>query len=191
KTVHDLDNVSHVHIIEYEGDCKELLFEITPGMSVKPEKVPIKAVQINSEGRILKSLLFTPDEERRIKILSSAPLKYLYEPSPAFQKSGGFHSIATHYDLYKLHPNTHLYTSEKLVKDFPGRIFKITGITQANSKRLKTILPDMRASLSVRNFPMAAKDLANKLKIKDGGEITLFACTSFEDQKIIIKCEKT
>mgnify|MGYP000464820810 CR=1 FL=1 len=46
--------------------------------------------------------------------------RFLYEPNASVMKCGGFRSLATRYGLRKLHPNSHLYTSDHSCKDFPG-----------------------------------------------------------------------
>ena len=46
------------------------------------------------------------------------------------------------------------------------------------------------ANLAVRNFPEKAEMLKKKLKIKDGGNIYLFATTLYNGSKVIIQCKK-
>jgi hypothetical protein len=53
------------------------------------------------------------------------PLTYLYEPNAAILKAGGFNSVARCFEVGKIAPNTHLYTSDQLIADFPGRVFKV------------------------------------------------------------------
>lgn len=189
KTISDLTGVTEVHVVEYDGDCKELLFVMSKENSAETEPL-IHTVQLHSDGSVKNSLKFTFEDEQNAASEYASPNAYLYEPSPAFQKSGAYNSIAKEYGLYKLHPNTHLYTSAHIVESFPGRGFKILEQTQANHKALKAILPDMKANLTIRNFPMKIEDLKKKLKIKDGGGTTIFACTNDKEEKILLKCEK-
>ena len=55
----------------------------------------------------------------------SEPKKYLYEPNAAIMKAGGFKSVGNIFGLEKLSPSSHLYTSNEINGDFPGRIFEI------------------------------------------------------------------
>lgn len=190
KTLRELNTVNHVYVIEYEGECKELLFHLIPKKEINADDVPITTLRINERAAVTHQFIFTHHEETNAQIECAQISDYLYEPSAAFQKAGAFKLMAKRYGLKKIHPNTHLYTSSRPVTGFPGRSFKVCATTTANYKALKAILPGMKANLTIRNFPMRVEDLRKKLKIKDGGNITLFACTDHTEGKIIIKCEK-
>jgi hypothetical protein len=114
------------------------------------------------------------------------PLGYVYEPSASLLKAGGFKILGTRYGLKKLHPHTHLYTSEKLHPDFPGRRFKVSGIFSAQKNKI----PLKKANITVRNFPASAESLHKKLKIAVGGEETLFACILMDNTKALIHGQK-
>jgi hypothetical protein len=105
-------------------------------------------------------------------------------------KVGLFKQLAAHYEVSKLHPNTQLFTSDNLVKDFPGRVFKIKHSISAQKKELKKYLPEMKTNLSTRNFPMPITQLKKKLGLKDGGEYFLFATTLKGEEKVLLICEK-
>ena len=63
--------------------------------------------------------------------------KYLYEPNSSLLKSGCFKRLSTLYGVKKLDINSHLYTSEKLMEDFPGRVFQVEqSSTMINSQFL-------------------------------------------------------
>ena len=183
QAIQQLQTVQAVHIVEYKGDCKELVFILGNTANPNPQIIP---VIINSDGTPLHKMVFTPDQEVQTDHNFSAPLKYLFEPSPAFQKSGGFHMISKTYGLKKLHPHTHLYTSGQKPKNLPGRIFEIIGQYPAKSKKI----PIKQANITVRNFPETVESLRKKLKMKDGGAEYLFACTLLENQKILLHARK-
>lgn len=65
---------------------------------------------------------------------------YLYEPNASILKAGAFRSVSSIYNVEKLHPNSHLYTSDEYIPDFPGRRFLITGSSSLNKKELKELL---------------------------------------------------
>ena len=102
-------------------------------------------------------------------------------------KAGLFKTVANKYNVQKLHPSTHLYTSEELVPDFPGRSFEIKRVTKVQRKEIQDI---EKANLSIRNFPGNVADLRKKLKLKDGGDTYIFACTLHDNSKVLIICEK-
>jgi hypothetical protein len=183
RAAHDLGSVSHVHVIEWRGECREVVYIL--GVRDKQE-MSIAAVAIDDEGNALKKLFFTRAEEYQAPLQLSEPMKYLFEPSPAFQKAGGFKCMAMHYGVQKLHAHTHLYTSNEPSESFPGRAFFILGLYPASGGRL----PVTKANLTVRNFPAETEVLRKKLKLKDGGDDHLFACTLRDERKVLIHCRK-
>ncbi len=184
QTIKDLECVQAVHVVEWRGDCKELLFIL--GRSA-PETPLITAVSINDIGEVLSRLDFTLEEEKETKAALSMPLRYLYEPGPAFQKSGGFQVITKRFELQKLHQHTHLYTSDTLRTDFPGRCFEIIDQHPVRAEKIQL----KQAHITTRNFPMSTADLRKKLKLKDGGKDYLFACTLLNETKTLIHAQKT
>ena len=131
------------------------------------------------------------DEANATVSFTSEISNYLYEPNAALMKSGTFKSVGSRFGLSKLHTNTHLYTSTNLLVDFPGRIFEVHKIWESGKKELKelaSIAP--KANISTRNYPLPVEELRKKLKIKEGGEVYLFACTLNNEQKVIVECGK-
>lgn len=182
-TIAALRDIKSVHILEVQDECKEVLYVLSKNHT---DPACIHAVSLNHQGKILYHLDFTFASEADTQITYSLPQTYLYEPSAAFQKAGCFKTIAAKFKVEKLHPCTHLYTSQFLVSDFPGRIFKIEGLYSADGKNITL----SQANITLRNFPGSAESLRKKLKLKDGGENTLFACTLIEGQKILIHGRK-
>lgn len=52
-------------------------------------------------------------------------------------KAGAFKSVAHSFDVDKLAVSSHLYTSERLVADFPGRMFEILEAIPFSKSSLK------------------------------------------------------
>ena len=101
---------------------------------------------------------------------------YLYEPNASLLKAGAFRSIAAAYPVRKLHPNSHLYTSDTLLKNFPGRIFRIVNQCSFNKKEVKENLADLKkANVTVRNFPATVAEL-RKTAPSDRGRRYLLIC---------------
>ena len=116
---------------------------------------------------------------------------FLYEPNAAIQKAGCHPSLATSYAVQKLHRNSNLYTSDALAAQFPGRIFKVTGVAGFSKNELKALLGDLkRANLTVRNFPDTVQQLRKRLKLSEGGDVYLFATTLADGRKVLVRCEK-
>jgi len=179
--------VKSVHVLELEGECKELLFLMAPKEPVpEPQEVPIHAITLNSKGDIIHETVFSPREEAGCEPALSMPLTYLYDPGPALHKSGAFKTLTQRYQVRKLHEHTHLYTSETHRAEFPGRHFKINNAHKVDKKELGF----HKANLAIRNFPMKIEILQKKLGLKDGGNIYLFACTLQDGSKALLECEK-
>lgn len=159
--------ISEVHTLAVNNECKELLF-LLENIPVESPKL-IAANYIGGEWQ-----LFEASEQKKPDY--ALPETYLYEPNAAILKAGLQDNLSTAYNVKKLHPSTHLFTSEDLQEDFPGRVFHLKNILPVNKKAVKAALPDLKANLSTRNFPEHVDKLKKKLGIKDGGNYYIFAC---------------
>ena len=141
----------------------------------------------------VRPFIFTPDEEKEAPLQVCQTLQnYLYEPHAALLKSGAFKLIATRLNLFKLHRHSHLYTSESLCQDFPGRIFTIEETYEFSGKLLKQLYRQIpKANLTTRNFPLTVAELRKRSNIKEGGDIYLFATTLYSGQRVLIRTHKT
>ena len=139
----------------------------------------------------MEELTFSKYEEQQAPLLlANEPMNYLYEPHAALLKAGAFNILTQRYPVKKLHPNSHLYTSAESLPQFPGRRFQIMGWSGFGKQELKLLLNGLKqANLTVRNFPLATEALRKKLKLSDGGAITLFATTIASEKHILIKVE--
>ena len=115
----------------------------------------------------------------------SLPQNYLYETNASILKGGAFNSICNKYNLNKLALNSHLYTSETLIENFPGRAFKILTTTPYSAKDFKQLKLN-KANVSCRNFKDTVEQVKKKLKIKDGGKHYLFATTNHNNKPILV-----
>ncbi|MBR7022880.1 MAG: SAM-dependent methyltransferase [Bacteroidales bacterium] len=187
KALEKLHHVKEVHVVAVANECKELDFILERGYQGEIQFVCVNLLTEQPEVR------FTMDEERNSSgKLAESVLKYLYEPNPAVMKAGWFKLLTQRFDVFKLHKNSNLYTSEDLISDFPGRIFEVEGWAPYNKKVKQTLLQDVdKASIAVRNFPLSVAELRKALKIGDGDAIYLFATTLKGEQKIIVKTKKT
>jgi hypothetical protein len=142
---------------------KELLWWLEKDWTEPPELV---AVDLNHPSDPLR---FTGAEESASDPSFRMPMKYLYEPNASMLKAGAFKTAALRYDLFKLHPSTHLYTSDSLVP-FPGRRFEIENLMPYKPGRL----PYRQANVSSRNFPESVATIRKRNRIRDGGKTYLF-----------------
>lgn len=188
QTIIDLPFITTVHVVAVENECKELLFKIEQGESLS-KGFFIKTINFKNDGS-RQVFDFQWKEEATMAVSLSDPQRYVYEPNVAILKAGAFKTIAKTFQLMKIAPHSHLYTSENLKSDFPGRIFEVQAIVKADSKALAPYLPDGKANLTVRNFPTTTDELRKKLKLKDGGDVYLLATTLSNGDKRLLVCKK-
>jgi 16S rRNA G966 N2-methylase RsmD len=179
----DLGGVTEVHIVAINNEVKELLFIIDNDSSHDPL---VKCIDLNDD--LINFKFRYSQEEEAIPPLSEVE-SYLYEPNVALLKAGAFKSLATHFELNKLHVNSHLYTSKQAIFNFPGRSFKVLREIKLNKKELKKAIPEMKVNITVRNYPVSVEEIRKKTGLKDGGAQYLFATTDQAGRKLIL-CEK-
>lgn len=189
QTVHLLQFVKEVHIIGVGDECKEVLYYLDRGESKGKEPL-LKVVVLEQDGAVSHQFTFCRSEEAAARVEYSTPELILYEPHPAVLKAGAFRSSAEKFGLKKLGINSHLYTSNKLIPNFPGRCFQIVGICKPNEKEIRKWVPDGKANLTLRNFPAKINDLRKKWRLKEGGDTYLFATTLFNGTTALIVTRK-
>ncbi|WP_420838209.1 THUMP-like domain-containing protein [Bifidobacterium santillanense] len=117
--------------------------------------------------------------------------RYLYEPNASIMKAGCFDELSACFGVRRIGANSHLFVSSEPVADFPGRSFVIERIATMNRKELKTALNGLtHANIATRNFPLPVAALRRKLKLKDGGDVYLFATTDAHGRHLVIRCRK-
>ena len=182
KALKELRHVKEVHVVAVANECKELLFIMEPDFDGLPS---CTCVNLNTQQ---PTVTFKWDIPMSSKAGVDALSKYLYEPNAAIMKAGCFGVLEERFQVRPLHPNSHLFTSDRLVGDFPGRIFEVEGWAPYNKRVKQTLLQGVdKASIAVRNFPLSVADLRKSLKINDGDTVYLFATTLINNEKIIIK----
>ena len=181
----ELKHVRIVVVVSVKNECRELLFFQDAGFGGEPV---VQAVNITSGNRI-ETFEFMLSSERTIETEFSAPKKYLYEPNASILKAGAFKTISKTYKLPKVHPNTHLYTSDKLLKEFPGRIFSIESVVKSDPKTLEQFFPGGKANVLTRNYPLSVDELKKKLRLTDGDLKFLIGFTGI-DKKYLVVAER-
>jgi len=184
----DLPNTAEIHIISVENECKEVLLILNQSLQ---NDIQVKTINFRKNKEI-QTFSFNMNDESSAEVSYATQIdKYLYEPNASIMKSGAFKLTGNRFQFHKLHKNTHLYTSNELIHEFPGRVFEVKHQWGNSKKELKDLtLKIPKANISTRNYPIPADELRKKLKIRDGGDIYLFACTMTNDQKVILETYK-
>lgn len=187
--LNDLKYVKEVHVVSVDNECKELLLVSGQRENLPAEDIPVCCVNLTNASPT-RSLTFTRQQEKDSACRFSPTLKsYLYEPNASILKAGAFRILSCLYKVEKLHPNSHLYTSDRFIPGFPGRKFRITGYCSLHKKEMKEMLgTEKKANLTVRNFPTGVAELRKRLKLSEGGGTYLFATTLADGEKKLIRC---
>ena len=196
-TQHPTPIVIEVHIVSIDNECKELLMVLG-----KEQSGDLRVVCINgaSSFEFIPSLginysqlgnkTFPSWEYSSSLELADIP-PYLYEPNASIMKAGCFAEVEERFPVRQIAPNSHLFLSDDEIEDFPGRRFQILSISSMNKQELRAALKDIeRANISVRNFPMTVDQLRKKLKLKDGGDVYIFATTGANEEHLLLICRK-
>ncbi|MBO7287897.1 MAG: hypothetical protein J6U85_06670 [Bacteroidales bacterium] len=204
----ELKNIKEIHIIAVKNECKEILVLLSQQTLPMAHGSQLIATDLRENW----NFSFTEDEEQNAEwTLADKVGKYLYEPGVAFMKAGCFKLLSQKYNLDKLHRNSHLYTSDELVPDFPGRIFEVINVVPFDKKAKKSIslicqqtssenfsatqqlsnsATLKKASVAVRNFPLSAEELKKNLGLQDGSEFYIFGTTMKGEKKIVVLAKK-
>ena len=182
----ELQSVTEIHIVATNNECKELLFIVERERRESPATHCVNITKCGTER-----FTFTADEEATATVTYTSEIGgYLYEPNAAIQKGGCYRRLAQATGTRKLHPNSHLYTSDELVKEFPGRTFKVEemlGFTKSDIKRVSEL---KKANITTRNHPDSVQALRKRLKLADGGDKYIFATTLADGHRALILCSK-
>ncbi len=177
RAVLELGGVSQVYVVSTKQEVKELLFVKAGNESDAPKITIIEDGQTIFEGTSIK--------ERESTNAIGSLKRYVYEAHPGVLKAGFFKSVLQK-DLVQLGNHTHLYSSESILEDFPGKIYEVieSGPVQANWLSVN------QANISTRNFPMSPEALRKKLKLKDGSAYTLFGIQNSSKKNELILTKK-
>lgn len=212
--------VREVHIVSVGGECKELLLVLSEEMKseLKVFCADLEAGggsggSSRSSGSSCSSLssepsspshpstpslsasLFvyapgssSPAPNSKLKTQNS---KFLHEPNASIMKAGCFDELAAVYGVSPVSRNSHLFLSAEPVDGFPGRSFSIERVTTLNKRELRQALAGIeKANIATRNFPLSVAELRKRLKLKDGGDVYIFATTTAEDEHLLLISHK-
>ena len=185
-----LKHIHQIHIVSVHNECKELLLVLRNEAASSSVSIHCEHILPTGESQ---SFSFTQEQEKEADCpLAHEVENYLYEPNSSLLKAGAYRILTQMYPVKKLHISSHLYTSPEYIPHFPGRKFKVEAIGGFGKKEQKALLKDIdKANLTIRNFPSSVAELRKRLKLKEGGEVYLFATTLADERKVLIKCMKT
>jgi hypothetical protein len=182
--IKDLRHVSRVLVVSVGNECKELLF-ICDRKLTNEAVVECYNLSNNFTAHNIPGVFeFRFSEERSASVSFSDPLAFIYEPNTSIMKGGAFKFIAAEFRIEKISSNTHLYTSNHLVENFPGRVFRVSGIVKPD-KKLRAFFPDGQANILLRNYPLTVEEMKKKTGLQEGGELFLIGCSGLKEKWLL------
>jgi 16S rRNA G966 N2-methylase RsmD len=179
-TLRRLPNVNEVHVVSVNGECKEMLLVLCR------EK---RNVIFHCTNIAAQTQTFSTEKRETEPLIASRLERYLYEPNASILKAGVQNALCQTYNVGKLHPFSHLFTSPHFIKDFPGRAFVIEDYCGFAKKDIKVMLAGIiQCNLTIRNFPSTVTELRKRLKLREGGDDYLFATTLGDGSHALLRC---
>ncbi len=182
--ISSIKGVQKVLICEWDKEVKEVLIHIS-NTPIEEKNIVLEVHHLESGNVFSKKF-----SSRKDKLKCSAVKSYIFEPGPALQKSGLINNFAQSNNLTKAQEHSHLLYSDSPFISKLGKNFELIAVETLNKKKLLPYLPDKKANVIVRNFPMKAPAIKNKLGIKEGGEIYLIATKDLNDKPIILVAKR-
>ena len=191
KAVDDLQGtVREVHIVSVGGECKELLLVLS---TVVESELKVYCADLSTASDSSSLFVYTPGSSAPVanSKLKTQNSKFVHEPNASIMKAGCFDELAAAYGVSPVSRNSHLFLSDEPVEDFPGRSFVVERVTTMNKGELRKALVGIeKANIATRNFPLSVAELRKRLKIKDGGDVYIFATTTAEGEHLLLISRK-
>lgn len=162
-----------IEILSVKNEVKEVVVYLRKESATEPK---IHCINLESKDA---EFSFYLSEEKEIELHYHEVQKFLYLPNSSIAKAGAFKTMAKMFNLNKLQANSHAYTSNILLNDFPGRIWEVEEI---NNKQIKK---GEYYNIITKNYPVKPEDLKKKFKTKDGGADYLIFTEDTKGKKIL------
>jgi len=169
-----LKNIFKIEIIAVRNDVKEIVVFLSKNYS---GEIMCNCVNLESGEN---DFSFEINAEKNAQAEYAEPQQFIYIPNNTILKAGIFSLISSQFNLKKLHPNTHLYTSDVKISDFPGRVLEMKVIDSKEIKKKEQF------NLISKNYPLKPEEIKKKYQLKDGGNQYLIF-TQSKKGKIILK----
>ncbi len=182
-TVESLNYVQEVHIVSINNECKEVLYVLAHNKNHRPKYHAIELLKPKKYA-----IEFHLDEENDAHFESGTDGKYIYEPGSSVLKAGMFKLCAVKFDVKKVAANSHLYISDQLIADFPGKIWSIQQRYEKLNELKKNGLKQV--NFITRNAGYSTKELYKKTRLSEGGEHFILATRDDRDKLLLFDCQR-
>lgn len=174
KSLAELSDVAAVYAVGTKAECKELLFDIRFGHS--GTAVNVNAVTVGDGAAVITPVI----RDKAVQYVSEIkPGDIIGEPWPSVMKlqPGGISPC-------QLHPSTYLFCNPP--SDFPGNLYVVERVEPFSSSNLRRLAKEkIEASVAVRNFPLQADALRQRIKNRESSTTRLMATTLYPNLQIL------
>ena len=179
-----LPGVKEVHVVEADGECKELLLLLERGYEGDYGLV------LYANGAVAEirrsSRRMTEEVSRR---MTEGAGQVLFVPGKGLMKTGAFWWPET-FGLRQLAASTHLYVGSTKVPELEafGKFYNIVETVPLSNKSMKEISKKYpSADVTARNIPMTSDELRKRLGVKPSdGTTHIFGTSASDKGKILL-----
>lgn len=189
EAVRRFQNLTEIHVVSVDGECKEVLLLLNRNTKNKNPKVFSVELNSKNDNKFIMNGEYTKESGREISELK----QYFYEPGCSIIKSNLTPLLTRKYNLSFINKLTPYLTNSELILDFPGRNFTVLDSMIYNEKLIKGYLKEnkiAKANISKRDFRLTVNEIRTRFKLKDGGNYYLFFTRDFNHKSIMIVCKK-
>ena len=136
-------------------------------------------------------ITFTFTQEEEYEAIGTVAMphvgQFLLEPSAAMMKAAPFKLICSRFNAAAIHANTHIYTTQQLPANFPGKTYHIDEVlpySSSNIKRIKKM--KLNCDVAVRNFSIGAEQLRSRLGITKSGNSRILGVTAADNKPYLL-----
>ena len=169
-----VDHLNHIYVVCFKGECKEVLIDIQKDSRF--EGVTVADIDKETEISRFHTEFSISELQTKAKISDrkkASNYRYLYEPNAGVMKTGAWSTLISRYSqLHKADQNTHIFLSDILYCDFPGRVMQIA--SEPDKKALKA-LKGTKLNVVSRNHPLSGPQILSKFSLISGSDKFLYA----------------
>ena len=185
-----IHGIKEVHVVEADGECKELLLLLEKGYKYKGEY----SMFLYANGVVTE----IPDQvgndtTRHCRLRPAISDEVLFVPGKGLMKTGAFWWPET-FGMKQLASSTHMYAGEDKVTELEpfGKFYHIVETAPLNNRSIKEIgkkYPE--ADVTARNIHMTSDELRKRLGVRPSdGSVHIFG-TQCNSDKVLIICRAT
>lgn len=189
KALREIPEITAFHLIEYRGECKELILDID--FNRKVDKLIIRCVEVFDDAPPkIKTFPYGTDNWTEYDYLVKSateitPGMIIYIPSAGLRKARVVDKLVLEYpNLNILSHNTMLLVGKGVYTDFPGKKLRIETIL---TKKDLTALKGNHCNVISRNYPLSSADITKRYRLLPSGPNYLIA-TTVESFKLLLFC---